>query len=68
MAALSFTCPNTHRRALTGIQTDVQSLRASWSEKVKINCSLCGKVHEFVLREMYTDGVLRDVSDHFRRA
>ena len=67
MPALSFTCPNTHQRAPSGIQTDVQSLRASWSERVKINCSLCGKVHDFAVREMYTEGILQDVTDQFRR-
>jgi len=68
MPALLFTCPNTNQRAPTPIQTDVESLRASWTKKLKINCSLCGQVHEIAVRETYTEGVLRDATDAFRRA
>jgi hypothetical protein len=68
MPALFFTCPNTNQRAPTGIRTDVQSLRASWSKRLTVNCPLCGNVHKFAVREMYTEGVLRDATDAFRRA
>ena len=68
MSALLFTCPNTKQRAPTTIQTDVKSLRASWRKKLAINCSLCGQVHEIAVREAYTEGVLRDATDAFRRA
>jgi hypothetical protein len=68
MPALFFTCPKTQRRAPTGIETDVQSLRSSWSKKLKVNCSLCGQVHEMAVREVYTDGVLWEATDAFRRA
>jgi hypothetical protein len=68
MPALSYTCPKTRQRAPSGIQTDLQSLQASWPERVKINCSLCGRVHEFAVREMYTEGILRDVTDQSGRA
>ena len=67
MPALSYTCPKTRLRAPSGIQTDLQSLRASWSERVKINCSLCGKVHEFAVRQMYAESTLGDVTDDARR-
>jgi hypothetical protein len=68
MPALFFTCPNTQQRAPAGIQTDVESLRASWSKKLTVNCSLCGQVHELSVRETYTDGILRDAVEAFSRA
>jgi hypothetical protein len=68
MPALFFTCPNTQQRAPTGIQMDVKSLRASWSKKIKVNCSLCGKVHELSVRDTYTDAIMRDAIEAFRRA
>jgi hypothetical protein len=68
MPALFFTCPTTQQRAPTGIETDVKSLRASWSKKLKNNCSLCGKMHELSVRETYTDAIMRDAIEAFRRA
>ncbi len=47
---------------------DVETLRASWSKMLRIHCSLCGEVHELSVREAYTDGILRDACDAFRRA
>jgi transcription elongation factor Elf1 len=67
MAVLFFTCPNTRQRAPTGIETDVQSLRATWSERVKIHCSLCGGVHEMSVRETFVDSALLDATDRMRR-
>ena len=68
MPALFFTCPTILQRAPTGIETDVKSLRASWSKNLKVNCPLCGEVHEISVRETYTDGVMRDAIEAFRRA
>jgi hypothetical protein len=68
MPALFFTCPTTQQRAPTGIETDVESLRASWSKKLKINCPLCGKRHELSVRETYTDAIMQDAIEAFRRA
>ena len=68
MSPLFFTCPTTQQRAPTSIHTDVKSLRASWSKKFKVDCPLCGQVHELSVRETYTDGILRDAIDAFRRA
>jgi hypothetical protein len=68
MPALFFTCPNTQGRAPTGIQTDVKSLRESWSKKLTVNCSLCGQVHELSLRETYTYAIMADAIEVFRRA
>jgi hypothetical protein len=42
MASLFFTCPTTHQQAPTGIETDVQSLSASWRAMLKVNCPHCG--------------------------
>jgi hypothetical protein len=67
MAILFFTCPNTRQRAPTGIETDVQSLRATWSERLKVNCSLCGEVHEMTVRETFVDSALLDATDRMRR-
>jgi hypothetical protein len=53
MAPLTFTCPNTKQRASTGIQTDVQSLHALWKVVLKVNCPLCGEVHEISVRETF---------------
>jgi hypothetical protein len=57
---LLFTCPITRRQAPTGIQTDVQSLSVLWTKTVKVNCSLCGAVHEISVRKAYIEGVLND--------
>jgi hypothetical protein len=58
--ALLFTCPDTNQRAPSGIQADIKSLRQSWSKTVGVNCSFCGGVHNFVVRELYTQSILRD--------
>jgi hypothetical protein len=63
MAPLLFICPKTDQQAPTGIETDVQSLSASWKALLKVNCPYCGEVHEISVRETYIDGVLSDVVD-----
>jgi transcription elongation factor Elf1 len=63
MPALFFTCPSTNQRGPTGIQADVKSLRKSWSKTITVNCSLCGRVHEFAVRDLYTESILRDATD-----
>jgi hypothetical protein len=45
----------------------VQSLRATWSERLKVNCSLCGEVHEMTVRETFVDSALLDATDRMRR-
>jgi hypothetical protein len=64
MASLFFTCPTTHQQAPTGIETDVQSLGASWRAMLKVNCPYCGGVHEISVRETYINSAL----DHLRWA
>jgi hypothetical protein len=66
MASLFFTCPTTHQQAHTGIETDVQSLRAVWNSTLKISCPHCGKVHKISARETYINGVLHDAVDRLR--
>jgi hypothetical protein len=58
MASLFFTCPRTHQQAPTGIETDVQSLSASWKSMLKVNCPHCGRVHEVSVRETYINSAL----------
>jgi hypothetical protein len=66
MAALFFNCPKTRRHAPTGIETDVQSLRASWKATLKLNCPHCGEVHEISIRDAYINGALNDAADGLR--
>jgi hypothetical protein len=56
MASLFFTCPTTHQQAPTGIETDVQSLRAAWEATLNVKCPHCGEVHEISVRETYING------------
>jgi hypothetical protein len=58
MTTLLFVCPKTNQQAPTGIETDVQSLSASWKAKLKVNCPHYGQVHEISVRETYLNGAL----------
>ena len=60
MVSLLYTCPATHRRVPTGIETDAESLRASWSTRLTIHCSQCGKPHEFSVLETFIAGASDD--------
>jgi hypothetical protein len=53
MAPLLFTCPTTHRRAPTRIETDPNSLAAAWKKTLKVKCPHCGEVHRISVREAY---------------
>jgi hypothetical protein len=68
MAPLIFVCPKTHLQAPSGIETDVQSLSASWKAKLKVNCPHCGEAHEISVRETYINGALQDAIDGLRRS
>jgi hypothetical protein len=61
MARLHFTCPATKQRAPTGIETDVQSLRASWHATLKVDCPHCGGQHDIAVRDIYVDSALDDL-------
>jgi phage FluMu protein Com len=67
MAMLLFTCPKTNQQAPTKIETDVQSLSASWKATLKVNCPHCGEVHEISVRETYINGALNDAADQVHR-
>jgi hypothetical protein len=58
MDSLLFICPKTNQQAPTGIETDVQSLSASWKAALKVTCPHCGEVHEISVRETYLNGAL----------
>jgi hypothetical protein len=66
LASLLFICPKTNQQAPTGIETDVQSLSASWKAALKVTCPHCGEVHEISVRETYINGVLDDATDWLR--
>jgi hypothetical protein len=68
MPPLSFTCPKTFKRAPTGIETDVQSLRAVWRATLTVHCPHCGELHEIFVREVYIDYALQDAVGQLRRA
>jgi hypothetical protein len=62
MAPVLFICPKTNQQSPTGIETDAQSLSASWRATLKVNCPCCGEVHEISVSETYINGVLQDAS------
>jgi hypothetical protein len=68
MASLFFTCPTTHQQTPTGIETDVQSLTASWRAMLKVKCPNCGGVHEISVRETYINSALDAAAGHLHWA
>jgi hypothetical protein len=60
MAPLPFTCPTTHRRAPTCIETDPKSLAAAWKKTLKVECPHCGEVHGISVREAYITFAVQD--------
>ena len=67
MASLLFTCPQTHQKVSTGVETDAQSLRASWKATLKVDCPYCGAVHEVSVREAYIDSAIHAATDRLDR-
>ena len=67
MASLLFTCPQTHQKAPTGVETDAQSLRASWKATLKVDCPYCGALHEIAVREAYLDSAIHAATDRLDR-
>ena len=63
MAPLLFTCPATHRRAPTRIETDAKSLAAAWKKTLKVQCPHCGEVHLVSVREAYIIFAVQDGTD-----
>src|SRR5258708_39891819 len=67
MPSLFITCPKTRQQADTGIMTDVESLRDTWSMTLNVNCPHCGEMHAVSVRETYIDDAIRNVSEISRR-
>jgi hypothetical protein len=67
MPSLFFICPKTRQQADTGILTDVESLRDTWSMTLNVNCPHCGEMHAVSVRETYIDDAIRNVSEIARR-
>jgi hypothetical protein len=62
-APLLFVCPKTNKRVPTGIEADVQNLKALWKETLKVKCPHCSEMHEISVRETYINGALSDAAD-----
>jgi hypothetical protein len=60
MPSLFFTCPNTRQQADTGILTDAESLRDTWSMTLNVHCPHCGQMHAVSMREAYIDQIRID--------
>jgi hypothetical protein len=58
VAVLHFTCPNTNRRAPTGVEMDAQSLRAHWRSTLRCDCPHCDDVHDISVRDVYLNGAV----------
>jgi hypothetical protein len=58
VARLLFTCPNTSRKASTGVEMDVQGLRQYWKLTLKLDCPHCDEVHDVCVREAYLDSAV----------
>ena len=60
MPSLFFICPKTRQQADTGILTDVESLRDTWSMTLNVNCPHCGEMHAVSVRETYIDDAIQE--------
>jgi hypothetical protein len=58
VACLLFTCPNTKRKASTGVEMDVQGLRAHWKSTLRLDCPHCDDAHDICVREVYLNGAV----------
>jgi hypothetical protein len=58
VAVLHFTCPKTNRRTPTGVEMDVQSLRAHWRSTLRCDCPHCHDVHDICVRDVYLNGAV----------
>jgi hypothetical protein len=67
MAALLFTCPKSKHRVPAGIETDMATLRATWSQTLKVRCPSCGQEHSVFIRETYINNALTDAVYQARR-
>jgi hypothetical protein len=51
MERLLFVCPTTQRTVDVGISTEIGTLLRIKSRTLRGECSACGQVHEWVVRE-----------------
>jgi hypothetical protein len=58
LGPLTFVCPATHRSGLTGINTDVTTLRKFWLKHINVKCEHCGEVHSIGVRDTFLSGAL----------
>ena len=65
-ASLFFTCPSTHDRAPSGIQTDAATLSVTWSKKLTVKCPSCGKTHDLSVRDTYLDSALYEAVGRYK--
>jgi len=59
---LIYCCPHTDRPLETGIGTDSDSLRQSWSDQIRFKCRHCGMEHNVMVRDAYVEFTVRTVS------
>ena len=64
---LLYLSDKTRQQADTGIMTDAESLRDTWSMTLNVNCPHCGQMHAVSVRETYIDAAIRNVSEIARR-
>ena len=55
---LTFTCPKTKDRTPTRVETDAQTLCASWKSRLLVKCPSCGGMHEISVRDAYLNGAV----------
>lgn len=51
MERLNFVCSTTGRDIDAGIDSELETLLRIRSERVRMNCPICGKRHEWQVRE-----------------
>jgi hypothetical protein len=58
LGPLMFVCPATHRSGLTGINTDVPTLRKFWLRHIEVKCEHCGEIHSIGVRDTFLSSAL----------
>jgi hypothetical protein len=58
VACLLFTCPKTGQKVPTGVEMDVQGLRANWKSTLRLDCPHCDASHDVRVREVYLNSAV----------
>jgi hypothetical protein len=58
VACLLFTCPKTGQKVRTGVEMDVQGLRANWKSTLRLDCPHCDTLHDVRVREVYLNSAV----------